>query len=76
MTSSSQAYPSHEAQDAQPAEAEVASSTDTDTISTLDDLDYEAGDLRGLSGPQLDEHLFWEYQRAKGRWRKHMRKPT
>ena len=59
MPSSSQAYPAHDAHDAQPAE--VASSTDTDTISTLDDLDYAADDLRGLTGPQMDEHLFWEY---------------
>ena len=76
VPASSHAYQSNTASDAQEAHQDIASSTDTDTISTADDLDYSAEDLHGMTGPQLDEHLFWEYQRAKGRWRKHMRKPT
>ena len=29
-----------------------------------------------MTPEQLDEHLFWLYQEAKSRWRKHMSKPT
>ena len=29
-----------------------------------------------MTPAQIDEHLFWAYQRNKSRWRKHMRKPT
>ena len=57
--------------------SEIASGTDTDTES--DDaasLDYAAAEYTGLTPEQLDEHLFWTYQEAKTKWRKHMHKPT
>ena len=52
------------------------SETDTETESSWEaPLDY-CGDsgLQNLSPPELDEHLFWAYQKAKSRWRKHMQK--
>ena len=52
------------------------SGTDSDTVSTEGSMDYNAQDLQGLTPAQVDEHLFWQYQKHKSRWRKHMRKPT
>ena len=52
------------------------SGSDTDTVSSIGELDYNAHELHHMTDAQLDEHLFWQYQHAKSRWRKHMRKPT
>ena len=62
---------------AEPAHAvEVYDSgTDTDTRSSVGDMEYTNDpELNGLTGPQVDEHLFWTYQRAKSRWRRHIRR--
>ena len=58
--------------------AEGDSGTDTDTISSLcEPLNYqEEEELRGMTPEQMDAHLFWTYQRAKSRWRRHMQKPV
>ena len=48
--------------------------TDSDTVSSFQDhLDYNAPDLQNLEASEVDEAIFWAYQRAKSRWRKHMR---
>ena len=40
-------------------------------------MDYRRDpELRNLSPHELDDHLFWAYQKAKSRWRKHMQKPV
>lgn len=52
------------------------SGADSDARSSVGDLDYNEQDLQGLSPAELDEHLFWLYQHAKSRWRKHMHKPV
>ena len=53
------------------------SGTDTDTVS--DDGGYNAAedaDIADMTPAQTDEHIFWQYQQAKARWRRHMDKPT
>ena len=50
--------------------------TDTGTASSIGEVDYNDPALRGLSGAELDAHLFWAYQEAKSKWRSHMAKPT
>ena len=55
----------------------VESGTDTDTVSSLGDQEYDYSDLpQGLDRDQTAEHLFWAYQQAKGRFRRFMRKPV
>ena len=50
--------------------------TDTDTISSVDDNDYELP-LPATSTPnEIGTHLFWAYQEAKSRWRNFMGKPV
>ena len=50
--------------------------TDTETISSLGEMDYSESTLRHMTPAQVDEHISWAYQDAKSRFRKHMRKPT
>ena len=53
------------------------SGTDTDTVS--DDGGYNAAEdaeIADMTPAQIDEHIFWQYQQAKSRWRRHMNKPT
>ena len=54
------------------------SATDTETESSSGaPLDYRGDpELRNLSPHEVNEHLFWTYQKAKSRWRKHMQKPV
>ena len=58
--------------------ADGQSDTDTETESSSGaPLDYRGDpELQNLSPQQIDEHLFWTYQQAKSRWRKHMQKPV
>ena len=56
---------------------EIDSGTDTDTVSSVGDNEYTYEDIpAGLDPVQQGEHLFWAYQRAKGRFRRFMRKPV
>ena len=53
--------------------------TDTDTAtesSSGRSLNYNDVEFQGVTATQLDEHLYWAYNQAKRKWRKHMRKPT
>ena len=53
------------------------SGTDTDTVSSVEETWYEYDDIpEGLDDHQKAEELFWAYQRAKGRYRRFMRKPV
>ena len=53
------------------------SGTDTDTASSVGDTWYDYSDIiPGVSEDQKAEELFWAYQRFKGRYRRHMRKPV
>jgi hypothetical protein len=55
------------------------SGTDTDTASSVGEAWYEYEDIEdfeNLGEPQQAEELFWAYQRAKGRYRRFMRKPV
>ena len=55
----------------------VESGTDTDTVSSLGEQEYDYSDVpQGLDRDQTAEHLFWSYQQAKGRFRRFMRKPV
>ena len=55
--------------------SEQDSGTDSDTISSLgEQVDHSDPALAGLTPNQIDEHLFWAYEKAKSRWRKHMHK--
>jgi hypothetical protein len=55
----------------------VESGTDTDTVSSLGDQEYDYSDLpQELDRDQAAEHLFWAHQQAKGRFRRFMRKPV
>ena len=58
--------------------ADDYSGTDSDTLSSdCEPINYqEDPELRGMTPDQLDAHLFWAYQKAKSRWRKHMQKPV
>ena len=49
--------------------------TDSETVSTDGEADYSAPGLQGLPPAQVDEHLFFEYQRHKSNWERHMRNP-
>ena len=60
-----------------PTYEEPNSGTDTDTVSSIGDTWYEYEDIpEGLTEKEQGEELFWAYQRAKGRFRKFMRKPV
>ena len=50
------------------------SSDDTATVSTEGEPDYS--EVAHLPPAQVDEQLFWAYERSKRNWRTHMRKPT
>ena len=52
------------------------SGTDTETVSSTGELDYNDPELAAMTPPQQDEHLYWQYQSSKSKWRKHMHKPT
>jgi hypothetical protein len=54
----------------------IESGTDTDTVSSMGDREYDYSDIpQGLDRDQTAEHLFWVYQQMKGRFRRFMRKP-
>lgn len=58
---------------------EADSGTDTDTQSSVGEFWYEYEDIPNyneLAEPQQAEELFWAYQKAKGRYRRFMRKPV
>ena len=60
---------------AAPQEETIDSGTDTDTESSGDEMpDYR--ECSGMTPAQVDSHLYWQYQRAKSNWRRHMNKPT
>ena len=50
--------------------------TDSETVSTTGEFDHSDPALYGLDPAAIDEHLFFQYQKAKANWRKHMHKPT
>jgi hypothetical protein len=50
--------------------------TDTDTVSSCGETPYDYGDLPQGTPDQQAEHLFWVYQKAKGRFRRFMNKPV
>lgn len=50
--------------------------TDTDTVSSVDDHDYELPLPATASPNAVASHLFWAYQQAKSRWRNFMGKPV
>ena len=50
--------------------------TDTETASTTGEIDYNDPQFQNMTPHEVDNHLFWTYQRAKSNWRKHMRKPV
>ena len=52
------------------------SATDTETISSLADVEYDWHDLDGLTAEQQEHEIFWQYQRAKKRYRRFSRKPN
>ena len=53
------------------------SGTDTDTMSSVGETWYDYDDIPdGLDDNAKAEELFWAYQKAKGRYRKFMRKPV
>ena len=54
--------------------------TDTDTVSSRwsqpEDFSAIPGPPPGSTSSQVNEHLFWAYQRAKSNWRRHSEKPV
>ena len=50
--------------------------TDTDTASSIEDQTLADPVIDALPLAQQDEHYFWNYQRGKSQWRRHMKKPT
>jgi hypothetical protein len=71
-------YPTYQSQGYNPQYQyeQYDSGTDSDTVSSAGDMSYHDDDLHGLNPEQIDEQIFWAYQRAKSRWRRHMHKPT
>ena len=63
-------------QDAYLSDPNVDSGTDTDTISDHGVFDMDDPELQGMTQPEIDEHIFWQYQRAKTQWRRLTNKPT
>ena len=50
--------------------------TDTETASSVDDLEPVTSTPEGSSDPAaISEHLWWAYNKAKMQWRQHLRKP-
>lgn len=60
----------------QDPDAEGASETDSATESDDGVEPLPAEDLQGLTAPEADEHLFWQYAEAKRRWRRYTGKPV
>ncbi len=56
--------------------AEGASDTDSNTTSDDPNEPIDEGDLAGLSVPEADEMLYWQYAEAKRRWRRFTGKPV
>lgn len=56
--------------------AEGASDTDSATESDDGAEPVASEDLQGLTAPEADEHLFWQYAEAKRRWRRFTGKPV
>ena len=54
----------------------IDNGTDTDTLSSYGAEEFDDTDVQGMTPAEVDEHLFWAYQRSKSRWRRHMHKPT
>jgi hypothetical protein len=53
------------------------SGTDSETESSFGEaINYNGTQFTGLTDPQIDEKLWWQYARAKSMWRKHMKKPV
>ena len=52
------------------------SATDSDTISSVGDTNYDFSDIAHLSNEEQQQELFWAYEHSKGRWRKFMKKPV
>ena len=52
------------------------SATDSDTISSVGDTNYDFADIAHMSTEEQQQELFWAYEQAKGRWRKFMKKPV
>ena len=57
-------------------DAEGASDTDSATESDDGVEPIQTEDLQGLTAPEADEHLFWQYAEAKRRWRRYTGKPV
>ena len=45
----------------------IDSGTDTDTKSSIGEEEFDNSDLHGMTPAEVDEHLFWAYQRSKSR---------
>ena len=58
------------------AREEDDSGADADAISSLGDTNYDWDDLEGMGEEHMTQELFWLKQRANGRWRRFMKKPT
>ena len=56
--------------------ADQEEETDSETASTDGEANYDDPALQGMTPGQVDEHMFFQYQRHKSNWRKHMHKPT
>ena len=56
----------------------VEGASDTDSATESDDgvEPLPSEDLQGLTAPEADEHLFWQYAEAKRRWRRFTGKPV
>eukprot|EP00434_Breviolum_minutum_P044271 symbB.v1.2.039526.t1/scaffold6626.1/size16615/2 len=72
---SSSTYPTDWAYYQDP-EADGASDTDSATESDDGAEVMPSEDLQGLTAPEADEHLFWQYAEAKKRWRRYTGKPV
>jgi len=72
---SSSTYPTDGAYYQDP-EADGASDTDSATESDDGAEVMPSEDLQGLTAPEADEHLFWQYAEAKKRWRRYTGKPV
>ena len=55
---------------------EYDSGTDSDTVSSCGDRNYDYSDISNLPEEQQQQELFWAQEHAKGRWRQFMRKPV
>ena len=55
-------------------DVDLSEGDDIATISSDGEADYTG--LEHLTPHQVDEQLFWAYEKARRNWRNHMRRPT